>query len=203
MKILIPLSAAAVLACAGTARAASIDGEAALSSAFAAQRDLMRAALAPAPVPPKNENPAAQPLPPAEWKALLEKIRAKGKYTPGDQMPATYGLEDVRGPLDAGHTANYINLWGYTASDGSFSTMEVTLVSEYWIVRPDGNWHIDQWIFRLDTDAAIQARAHITLVETPGRRVLEDTADPLKDAEVRIRNKYIALLHRWSGFRPR
>ncbi|MDE2292713.1 MAG: hypothetical protein KGL53_11585, partial [Elusimicrobia bacterium] len=118
-------------------------------------------------------------------------------------FPATYGLTDRRGPADAAHRSDYVNEWGWEDSHGVFQPAEVTLVSEVWTIPADGNWHIDQWVFRLDMDAAIQARAHITLVETRDGQVLRDDAENMPDSDPRIDNEYIALLRHWSGFTPR
>ena len=168
--------------------AAILSGDAALSSAFAASRDLVRAAAA---------------VSPAHWQELVAKVRALGTCTPTDgNIPSTYGLEDVRGPKDAAHVANYINEWGYTDSHGQFQAGEVTLVSEQWTIPADGNWHIDQWLFRMDMDGAVGARAHITLVETKDGQVLADDAEALKDGDPRIQAKYDALLNLWNGWAP-
>lgn len=168
--------------------APAVSPDAALSSAFSASRDLVRAA-APSP---------------GHWQELVAKVRALGTFTPSDgNMPATYGLEDVRGPKDAAHVANYINEWGYTDSHGNFEAGEVTLVSEQWTIPADGNWHIDQWLFRMGMDGAVSARAHITLVETKDGQVLADDGEALKDGDPRIQAKFDALLNLWNGWAPR
>jgi hypothetical protein len=197
------LTAALALAPLSAAAAAPV-GESALPAAYAAQRDGLRAALEAAKAP---HAPAPAPLgiSPMDWKEIVAKVRAKGAYSPADgEIPATYGLQDLRGPADAGHVAEYINEWGYTDSKGVFQVGEVSLVSEFWTIpAADGNWHIDQWLFRLDTDGTISSRAHITLVETRDGRVLADDAEQLKDGDPRIKAKYEALLSLWLGFQPR
>lgn len=168
--------------------APAASGDAALSSAFSASRDLVR---------------AATPVSPAHWQELVAKVRALGTFTPTDgNIPDTYGLADVRGPKDAAHIANYINEWGYTDSHGTFQAGEVTLVSEQWTIPSDGNWHIDQWLFRVGMDGSVSARAHITLVETRDGQVLADDGEALKDGDPRIQAKFDALLNLWNGWAP-
>lgn len=169
--------------------APALSGDAALSSAFSATRELVR---------------AAAPVSPAHWQELVAKVRALGTFTPTDgNIPDTYGLADARGPQDAAHVANYINEWGYTDSHGTFQAGEVTLVSEQWTIPSDGNWHIDQWLFRVGMDGAVSARAHITLVETKDGQVLADDGEALKDGDPRIQAKFDALLSLWNGWAPR
>ena len=177
--------------------------DASLTAAFAAQRDALRAVVSAAKAG-RAAAPDRSTLSPADWSALVAKIRAVGAYTPSNgDIPATYGLEDVRGPKDAAHLANYINEWGYTDSHGVFQPGEVTLVSEYWSIPADGNWHIDQWLFRLNVDGSISSRAHITLVETRDGQVLGDDAEQLKDGDPRVAAKYDTLLDNWKTFQPR
>ncbi|HXT00109.1 MAG TPA: hypothetical protein VN915_05505 [Elusimicrobiota bacterium] len=169
--------------------AAASFGEAELSSAFAASRGLVR---------------AAAPVSPAHWLELIAKVRALGTFTPTDgNIPDTYGLADVRGPKDAAHVADYVNEWGFTDSRGEFQPGEVTLVSEQWTIPADGNWHVDQWLFRLGMDGSVGARAHITLVETQDGQVLADDGENLKDGDPRVQAKYDALLNLWNGWQPR
>ena len=169
--------------------APALSPDAALSAAFSASRDLVR---------------AAAPVSPAHWQELVAKVRTLGTFTPSDgNLPATYGLADVRGPKDAAHVANYINEWGYTDSHGEFQAGEVTLVSEQWTIPSDGNWHIDQWLFRVGMDGTVGARAHITLVETMDGQVLADDGEALKDGDPRIQAKFDALLNLWNGWTPR
>lgn len=183
------LAFAVLLALPVSSFAAASLGETELSSAFAASRGLVR---------------AAAPVSPAHWQELVAKVRALGTFTPTDgNIPDTYGLADVRGPKDAAHVANYVNEWGFTDSHGEFHADEVTLVSEQWTIPSDGHWHIDQWLFRLGTDGAVGARAHITLVETRDGQVLADDAEALKDGDPRIAAKFDALLNLWNGWTPR
>ena len=194
--------AAALLAFAPLSAFAAPSGEAALSAAYSAQAEGLRAALSAAAA--KAAAPAPAPVSPAHWQELVAKVRALGQFTPSDgNVPDTYGLADLRGPAGAAHVANYINEWGYTDSHGTFQAGEVTLVSEYWSIPADGNWHIDQWLFRLGMDGSVGARAHITLVETRGGQVLADDAEPLKDGDPRIAAKFDALLNLWNGWAPR
>lgn len=137
------------------------------------------------------------------WQQILDKVRAKGKFSPRDgDIPATKGLEYVRGRADADHVVDYINIWGDVDSRGAFAESNVTMVSEDWRIGTDGNWHIDQWIFETDLEGATTRAAHNALVETRDGRVLGYDNENLPQGDPRVRTKYDSLISLWTAFQP-
>lgn len=145
------------------------------------------------------------------WETIVRKVRTQGRFRPADHFPANYGLESVTGNPAASHRAEYVNLWGYQDSLGVFQPGYVTMVSENWPVEADGNWHIDQWIFRFRLDGSVIEASHNQLVETMSRSVLEYKTletwrpSPGPDAAAApraVQAKVDELTRLWAAFGP-
>ena len=143
-------------------------------------------------------------LPREIWDGIAQKITEHGTYRPPDyRIPATMALQSIRGVPDGTRVADYANLWGYKDPDGQFYGLHATFVSEDWVVSDvDGNFHIDQWIHRMEMDGTHSEATHVTMVQTPDRTVLEHNTEwvPVTDPRASQNLKKLGAL--WSEFTP-
>lgn len=161
------------------------------------------AALKSSPIAAAQKPAPSLPSVPAEkWNAVLAKIRDKGEYKHSDDQgtPSYFALEDVRGPVDAAHTADYAAAFGEVSEDdGLFHAGWVDIVSENWTFDAKHNWRIEQRLFRVGIDGTVKSAMHNVLHETPDRHVLgEDELDP----EVGAKASLDSLIARWSQYQP-
>lgn len=139
--------------------------------------------------------------PSGAWEAVLAKTQARGEFRDMDgNIPANFGLADIRGPKEADHDSDYVNVWGY-GTRAYFRPRHATLVSEAWRVRADGHWSIDQWILWVDLDGVLTRALHQVIIETRDRTVLEVQDDPLTPGDPRISAKFEALVRQWEAYR--
>jgi hypothetical protein len=77
------------------------------------------------------------------------------------------------------HHAEYFSAAGVTDTNGKFSAFQVSVVSEHWVKKMNGNWDIDQWIWNAALDGEMQLVNHFRLQETAEGSVVGDDALPL------------------------
>lgn len=56
---------------------------------------------------------------------------------------------------------------------GVITKLRHEVVSEYWFQRPNENWLIDQWLFRLDKDGLLEAAWHYKLERSKDGRLID------------------------------
>lgn len=100
---------------------------------------------------------------------------------------------------DSGYQANYFSVVGGEDNAGNFHTGRIELVSEYWKLDPDGNWNIDQWLYKLSIDGRPMWVAHYRMIQTPQGLVLLHqgvTSTPAEEALVleKLLNFWIHLI---------
>ncbi len=198
MRGTVLLGVVAALAVSSPAGAASVSPESLAESGWVEFRasgsrvpDMKTAWPHPVPVPTAAES---------DWNELLEKVQQRGAFRERDgQIPANFGLADVRGDAQADHLADYINVWGY-GSPRMFYPKQVTLVSEKWEVATDGNWHIHQWLFWIAPEGQVLRVAKQFIVQTRQRTVLDVRYDPVEPADPAAQAKLKDLLAQWRDF---
>jgi len=197
------LALAAAAACALPA-SAQLDMDAASRTLAAIRQVRAQAPKAPKPKPAPQADAALPIAPEATWQKILDAIRAKGKFDAGRPpfVPANFGLEDVKGPKDGDHAAEYASAFGMLNDDEQFEAKLVTFVSETWTKAADGNWHIDQWIFGMDVYGEVKKVGHGQLVESDDHSVLSENEDSLAPGDPRVAAKFKSLLDLWSTPRP-
>lgn len=129
-----------------------------------------------------------QGLPPQfdaqKWQALVDQA-AKSPDVMDSQM-GQFRILTRMTPNDPTqvHQADYFSVIGYPTTDGSsFSVMSVSAVSETWDIDADGNWDVDQWIYRLSAEGELTGISHNRLVETQDGYVLRYDSFPTKGPE--------------------
>ena len=155
------------------------------------------------------KNPITKTVPRLEapdevWQKIMAAAKSKGKYSPlNPPIPAGFILSDIRGDEKADHSADYVGVFGSVDDEGKFHAMIVNFVSELWKMGPkDGNWHIDQWIFKTDVYGGVEKSDHQTLIERPDRTIVSANMDKLAAADPRVKAKYDALIKLWSAAQP-
>lgn len=104
----------------------------------------------------------------ANWKKLVETVLKSGKVVSNSFNDYLF-IENIQ-PQDQSqsHTANYFSLVGYIA-DGVIHADRIEVVSENWQLDIEGNWNIDQWLFKVSEAGEVTWSAHIGMVQTPKR----------------------------------
>ena len=77
------------------------------------------------------------------------------------------------------HHAEYFSAVGITDTEGRFSAFQVSVVSEHWVKKANGNWDVDQWIWNSALDGELQQVYHFRLQEDAGGSVIGDDAIPM------------------------
>jgi hypothetical protein len=140
-----------------------------------------------------------------QWLPLLFAFQAHATTPPGMNLAAFQSLTmaaSIKGEVLQGndydfhvlkrvtpanpnntHHAEYFSAVGITDTEGKFSAFQVSVVSEHWVKKANGNWDIDQWIWNAALDGEMQLVYHFRLQETADGSVLGDDAMPLGSPE--------------------
>ncbi|MCB9027325.1 MAG: hypothetical protein H6625_13470 [Bdellovibrionaceae bacterium] len=113
------------------------------------------------------------------WQKLVQKIVKEGEV-----LNSEYGTYLIMSEItpnkpdldqDGNHINNYISLVGGFSppSSSNFFLSHVEAVWENWQLDADGNWKVDQWLFKLTENGDLLSARHYSLVETKQRRVLK------------------------------
>lgn len=140
----------------------------------------------------------------AKYQQLIATAGAKGELLQ-DGSGLDYKVLSHLDPTDATkpHRADYFAAVGGTDSSGHFGAIQVSMESEDWRKRPNGDWEIEQWMWTASTDGTLGSVAHSLLVENSGGSVLDDqnlpAGEPTDAAEIA---RWGAKVTEWNGFAP-
>lgn len=99
------------------------------------------------------------------------------------------------------HKADYFSAVGGADSSGHFGAIEVSMESEDWRKRPNGDWEIEQWMWTAWTDGTLVSVGHYLLVESSSGSVLDDKALPVGQAQDPAElARWESKLEQWYGF---
>lgn len=120
----------------------------------------------------------------ARWDQLTAKVTTEGARL-DTQFGMYVSLSSVV-PLDdkGSHQADYISGVGGVDEDDVFHAGRFELVSETWIKDANGNWDVDQWLFRVSVEGVLQWGGRYRLVETERGTVISHDSIPLKEGEL-------------------
>lgn len=127
---------------------------------------------------PVTEAAPEDRVPASPWQLLLERIQQDGKLLELETADYLYLQRKKIINPEPNHQDDYISLVGSRSETGDFRPYKVEAVSESWIKNKDGNWSIDQWLFRIELDQTLTAASHYWMLQTPERRVLESKFIP-------------------------
>lgn len=127
---------------------------------------------------PYTELPPEVPVPRSPWELLLERIQQEGRWLELETADYLYLQRKEDSTPEPNHQDDYISLVGSHSETGAFQAYRVEAVSEAWVKNKDGNWSIDQWLFRIELDQTLTAASHYWMLQTPDRRVLESKFIP-------------------------
>jgi hypothetical protein len=129
------------------------------------------------------------------WSKLLNIVEHTGKI-----LESPYGdylfVEHIE-PNDTSvaHVANYFSLVGGRDTDGKFHYSRVEVVSEDWQINADGNWQIDQWLFRISPEGQVLSSSRVDMIQTKGRVVLKHESTALDEQTQTI--QWQRILNGW------
>ena len=109
-----------------------------------------------------------------KWNELLVSIATKGETMSGSNG-LEYRVYSRLNPKDltVSHSAEYLSVVGFINADMKFQGLETSAVSENWVLNKEGNWEIDQWVFRAALDGTLVKIFHVFLLETANGGVLK------------------------------
>ncbi|MFV8250415.1 hypothetical protein [Bdellovibrio bacteriovorus] len=79
--------------------------------------------------------------------------------------------------------ADYLSAVGGYDENGNFHAGHLEGVSEQWLIDADGNWSIDQWLFRVSVDGEIDWIAHYHMVQKPNGTMISHDSLIVDDGE--------------------
>lgn len=120
----------------------------------------------------------------ARWDLLTSKVT-----TEGFQQDTGYGIYSTLTAItqidDLGsHQADYISGVGGFDQNDVFVAGRFELVSEQWMKDANGNWDVDQWLFRVSVEGELDWGARYRLVETERGNVISHDAIPVTAGEL-------------------
>ena len=133
-------------------------------------------------------NPAFAGTPPgfdaAKWEKLVSLVAFVGeKMDVGDGMQLRSFGNIVPNDKSIPHKADYFSTMGAFNSMGKYYPFEVSAVSEDWRKRENGNWEIEQFIWKISLSGELKGVMHQMLVETHDGTVLEIVNLPVGTAQ--------------------
>ena len=89
----------------------------------------------------------------------------------GKRQASQFGVFKTLGHVqnfgnETGYKVNYFSFVGGEGIDGNFNVGRVEMVSEFWGIDENGNWDIDQWLYKVSLDGKPTWVAHYRLVQT-------------------------------------
>lgn len=107
------------------------------------------------------------------WPELTQKAITQGERSEGYAgIYKTLRLIQAIGHQGA-YEADYFSAVGGESDGGVFSAGHYETVSEVWLIDQDGNWDINQWLFKLDHKGSVTWVAHFHLIELPNGTVIK------------------------------
>tara|TARA_B110001454_G_scaffold181094_1_gene174983 strand:+ start:35127 stop:35654 length:528 start_codon:yes stop_codon:yes gene_type:complete len=129
------------------------------------------------------------------WNKLLDIVQKKGHL-----LETEYGdylfVEHVE-PVDKtqAHVANYFSLVGGKDAGGQFNFGRIEVVSENWQLDQEGNWVIDQYLYRISPEGEIISASHVDMVQSKDRLVLKYNSSGLDEAA--SKSNWQRILNNW------
>lgn len=132
---------------------------------------------------------------PAQWEGLLSQIEQQGQYLPspvGDYL----SLSDVQpNDREKDRIASYISAVGYYDENMKFQMNRIEAVWEDWKRDENGNFRVDQWLFRLGVDQQMQAYSRYILILSPTGTHLDSEYPSTTDDD--FNRKWDQVLSAW------
>ncbi|GEM_PF-3082549 len=129
------------------------------------------------------------------WSKMLDIVQKTGKLLESPYGDYLY-VEHVE-PADAKmpHVANYFSLVGGYDVNGVFQYTHIETVSENWQIDADGNWKIDQYLYRIATDGQIKTSSRVEMIQTKDRVVLKHQI--MDFDETNAKSNWQRILNNW------
>ena len=149
---------------------------------------------------------AAQPgASPAErLRAALDKVATHGQfYPPEAPIPGRVQLEDPEKPDESrDHVVHIAAIYG-PVMNGRFYVQLGSLESRAWTRQPDGNWKMEQWLFRLTLQGEIERAIHRVRIENPQHtNIFRIDQEDVAVNNARVKALYKGMLDHWDAWRP-
>ena len=110
---------------------------------------------------------------PMSWAELTYKAITQGaRYEAYAGVYRTLSLNKPLGDSGA-YEADHFSAVGGEDAAGKFRAGHYETVSEQWNIDANGNWDIDQWLFKTDLEGRLTWVAHFHLIEMPNGTVIE------------------------------
>lgn len=121
---------------------------------------------------------------PARWGKLVNLVAFIGqKYPYAEGMELRSFANVVPADISAPHKADYFSTMGAFNSQGKYYPVEVSAVSEDWRKRENGDWEIEQWIWKISLAGELRGVMHGLLVEKPDGSVIDMQNLPVGTAD--------------------
>ncbi len=129
------------------------------------------------------------------WNKLLDIVQKKGQTLETEFGDYVY-VEHIE-PMDKSlpHIANYFSLVGGKDAVGQFTFGRIEVVSENWQLDKNGNWEIDQYLYRISPDGEIISASHVNMVQAKDRQILKYDSAGLD--EVASKANWQRILNNW------
>ncbi|OYZ23728.1 MAG: hypothetical protein B7Y39_03840 [Bdellovibrio sp. 28-41-41] len=134
-------------------------------------------------------------VPAQNWNKLLDIVQKKGQTLETEYGDYVY-VEHIE-PMDKTlpHVANYFSLVGGRDATGQFNFGRIEVVSESWQQDQDGNWVIDQYLYRISPEGEIISTSHVNMVQTKDRQILKYDSAGLDEAA--SKSNWQRILNNW------
>lgn len=153
---------------------------------------------------------AAEPAkaPAARLRAILDQVAAHGDYFPPEPpVPGRVMLEDpVKPDENKDHVQHIVGIYGAVMNNRLLVQL-ASIELRDWKRQPDGNWKMDQWLFRLTLGGEIERAIHRWRIENPEHtnimRIEEENVSLDGARGKKAAAIYEKLLGHWDNWSPR
>lgn len=132
---------------------------------------------------------------PNAWETLLQEVVTQGTET--STWAGIFKTLTHQESLDraGSYHVDHLSAIGGYDSENVFRPGRIEGVSETWTRLPDGNWHVDQWLFRANLQGQPVWSAHNQMIQEPGGIVVEYNTLPTD--EVATASAWAEYLAQW------
>lgn len=133
------------------------------------------------------------------WKKLIQHIAKHGKVMEADMYSYLYIENTQIAANGKDRHSEYLSLVGVVDSDGVFNASHLEGVSETWATNmQNGNWNIDQWLFKVDGYSNLKWAAHMDMIQTVDHQVLKH--DYVQESQNSLNTQWQEKLKSWYEF---
>jgi hypothetical protein len=138
------------------------------------------------------------------WEKLVGLVAFIGdQYDIGDGVQLRSFASIIPTDKTVPHKADYFSTIGLVDTFRKYHPNEISAVSEDWRKQTNGNWEIEQWIWKVSLSGELRGVMHGLIVKTPDNTIVEMKNLPVGNADAPEElARWGAKLNEWYKLKP-